>query len=167
MALPLLKSGFAIFHGERRYVIGPTTMKRLAAQLVPFFNAGAAALPPPWRAVAAYVWSRTAMVQQINEVLRAIEEWRGVAVAPNRSGLCLSLNGVHLGHLNWNGRVVIPFESELRDRLVSEGMAAYEPDLPGTERVVFDVRSAQDVERALWLLRLSYLNVGKKQNVCD
>jgi hypothetical protein len=103
----------------------------------------------------AYLWSRTSLLKEVWDVLEAVKVWPGVAIASNRSGLCLALRGVTLGHVRWNGRIDLPFGPELRDRLVAEEMASLDPDI---DRAVFDVRSAADVDRAVWLLRLAYLS---------
>ena len=99
-------------------------------------------------------------------VVQAVEAWPGVQIAPNRSGLCLRLSGVTLGHLRWSGRIDLPFGPEARDRLLAEEMARRDPDQPDTDGVVFDVRTVADVDRAVWLLRLAYLSVDSKVDVC-
>jgi len=109
----------------------------------------------------AYLWSRTSLLKEVWDVVRAVKAWPGLKISPNSSGLCLTLNGVTLGHVRWDGRIDLPFGPELRDRLVAEEMASHDPV---TDRLVFDVRNTADVDRAVWLLRLAYLNVDPKVN---
>src|SRR5207248_1181073 len=114
----------------------------------------------------ASLWSRTSMLQEVWDVVQAARTWPGVAIKPDRGGLCLSIGGVALGHLRWNGRIDLPFGPELGDRLVAEGMATRDFNRPDQGRVVFDVRGGADVDRAIWLLRLAYLSLDSKANVC-
>jgi hypothetical protein len=107
------------------------------------------------------LWSRTNILKEVWDVLQAVKAWPGLKIAPNWSGLCLALRGVTLGHVRWNGRIDLPFGPELRDRLVAEQMAGRDPD---TDRLVFDVRTTADVDRAVWLLRLAYLTADPKVN---
>jgi hypothetical protein len=123
-------------------------------------------LPAPSAAIPAFLWSRTGMLEQVWHVLQAVSAWPGVSIAPDRDGMCLALRGVLLGHLRWNGRIDLPFGPEVRDRLVAEEMASRDPDRPDGDGVVFDVRTVADVDRAVWLLRLSYLSAESKADVC-
>ena len=100
------------------------------------------------------------MVKELWGVVHAVWAWPGVAIAPDRSGLRLTRRGAMLGYLHWCGRIDLPFEPEIRDRLVAEDMASRDPDQPDADRVVFDVRAVADVDRAVWLLRLAYRCVG-------
>ncbi|HSZ59991.1 MAG TPA: luciferase family protein [Tepidisphaeraceae bacterium] len=111
----------------------------------------------------AFLWSRTSMLKEMWDVVQAVGAWPGVAIAADPNGLCVGMRGVTLGHLRWNGRIDLPFAPELGDRLVAEQMATRDPE---TDRVVFDVRTGADVDRAVWLLRLAYLNVGSKLDLC-
>ncbi len=106
------------------------------------------------------------MPKEIWRVVQAVEAWPGVQIAADRSGLCLSLSGITLGHLRWSGRIDLPFGPEARDRLLAEEMAFRDPDQPDTDGVVFDVRTVADVDRAVWLLRLAYLSVDSKVDLC-
>lgn len=101
------------------------------------------------------------MLKEVWDVVQEVGAWSGVAIVPDGSGLCLglALSGVMLGHVRWNGRIDLPFAPEIRDRLVAEEMASCDPDEPDASRVVFVVRTMADVDRAVWLLRLAYLNV--------
>jgi len=124
-------------------------------------------LLPPALAMAGYLWSRTPMLKQIRGVLHAVDDWPGLVVTPDRTGLCLAVNRVTLGHVRWDVRVHVSFEPEQRDRLVAEEMASFDSNSPDDQRVALDVRSSTDIDRAVWLLRLAYLNVGAKQTVWD
>jgi hypothetical protein len=113
-------------------------------------------------AALAYLWTRTPILKEVWDVVDAVGVWPGAAIAPDHNGLSLMLRGVTLGHLDWNGRLDLPFRPEVRDRLVAEEMASRDPDHPQTNGVVFVVRTSVDVDRAIWLLRLGYLIVDAK-----
>jgi hypothetical protein len=105
----------------------------------------------------AFLWSRTGRLKEAWELVRAIAAWPGAGIVPDRGGLCLTVNGVRLGHLLWNGRIDLPFGPEAAAQLVAEKMAVRDPSGPHTGRVVFDLRSAEDVDRALALFGFAYL----------
>src|SRR4051812_36568376 len=107
----------------------------------------------------AWVWARTERLEQVWGVVQAISAWPGLVIAPDHQGLCLKLRRVVLGRLRWSGRIDVPFGPETRDRLIAEGMAGRDPDRITADWVVFAVRATTDVEHAVWLLRLAYLNV--------
>jgi hypothetical protein len=112
-----------------------------------------AAIPP---SALARLWSRTSLLKEVWGVLQTVGDWPGIQISATPSGLCLSLSGVTLGQVGWNGRIDLPFEPEVAKRLFDEDLASRDPD---TDRVVFAVRTAADADRALWLFRLAYLSL--------
>jgi len=118
-----------------------------------FFEPSPQWMPAP-SAVMGRVWSRTSKLKIVWDVAHAIGDWHGVTFAPGRSGLTVSLGGVTLGHLDWNGRLDLPFGSEARRFLVEEEMATFDA---GADCVMLNIQSAADVDRAADLLRLAYL----------
>ncbi|MEA2736028.1 MAG: hypothetical protein QOE14_2479, partial [Humisphaera sp.] len=81
---------------------------------------------PP--AHAAYIWSRTSLVLQVQQVLHAARAWQGVVMERDHGGLRLVVGDETLGRLRWNGRLEVPFPAELRERLIGDGMAARDPE---------------------------------------
>lgn len=114
----------------------------------------------------ASLWSRTSMLREFWDVVQAVGTWPGAVITRDRRGLCLTLNGVKLGHLDWDGRLVLPFGPEMRDELVAEKMANRDPDQAQMECAILEVRTADDVHRALWLLRFAYLIEDAKRDAC-
>jgi len=114
----------------------------------------------PPEAMASF-WSRTSLLKEVWDLLQIVGAWPGVVIAPDHNGLRLTLRGVILGYLRWNGRIDLPFGPEAADQLVSEKIASRDLD---TDRVVFDIRTAADVNRAVSLLRLAYLIVDSKMD---
>lgn len=98
--------------------------------------------------------------------MQTVGTWSGAVITRDRRGLCLTVNGVKLGHLNWDGRLVLPFGPEMRDELVAPTTANLDLDPADTSRSIFDVQTAADVDRALWLLRFAYLIADPKKDTC-
>jgi hypothetical protein len=114
----------------------------------------------------AELWSRTSMLKEFWDVVQTVGNWPGAAITRDRHGLCLTLNAVNVGHLDWDGRLVLPFGPEMRNQLVNEKMAHRDPDRTDMEYAIVDVRTADDVRRALWLLRFAYLVGDSRRDVC-
>jgi len=118
-----------------------------------FYDPSPQWIPAP-AAVMGRVWSRTSKLKVVWDIAHAIGDWHGVAFAPGRSGLSISLSGVTLGHLDWNGRLDLPFGPEVCKRLVEEEMASFDTS---ADCVMLNIQSAADLDRATCLLRLAYL----------
>jgi hypothetical protein len=121
---------------------------------------------PPWPTAMGVIWSRTWMLKEVSQIVHAVAAWQDVVITQNGIGLCLELSGLELGFIGWNGRIHIALGSELRDELVAQGMAGSDPDDPDASMVVFDVRDAEGVDRAIWLLRLAYLDLTPTPGPC-
>jgi hypothetical protein len=117
--------------------------------------------PAPPEALAR-LWSQSSLLKEVWVVVQAIGAWPDVMIAPDHSGLSLTLRGANLGHVGWSGRMVLPFSPEVAERLVTEGMASRAPDAHDAAEVVFDIFSLADADRAVWLLRLAYQSVHCK-----
>ena len=66
-----------------------------------------------------------------------------------------------------NLRALVPnhettFPRPIHDVLLSEGLAKQHHWVPKSGWVTFSIRSEQDIEHALWLMRLSYLRYALK-----
>jgi hypothetical protein len=98
------------------------------------------------------------MRDKIEYIKQTVTSWSGVTVNPHRfGGLEFNLGGVEIGHIHHNGMVDIPFNSKIRSQLLAEHHAGPHHLLPETGWITFYIRSAEDVEQAIWLFRLSYL----------
>jgi hypothetical protein len=105
----------------------------------------------------AALWSRTSMLKEFWDIVQAFGAWPGAAITRGRRGLSLTLDGVKLGHLDWDGRLVLSFGTEMRNEIVAPMMANLGPDPGDIKDAILDVRTADGVDRALWLLRFAYL----------
>jgi hypothetical protein len=87
-----------------------------------------------------------------------VGEWSGVQVGMHdRGGREFTLANRELGHVH-PGRVVdIPFAKRIRDILIEEELAEKHHIYPDSGWVSSYIEGEDSVERALWLLRVSYL----------
>lgn len=98
------------------------------------------------------------MREKIEQIKQTVTSWPEVTSQPHRfGGLEFNLGSVEIGHIHHNGMVDIPFNSKIRAQLLAERKAEPHHLLPETGWITFYIRSAADVEQALWLFRLSYL----------
>ena len=83
--------------------------------------------------------------------------WEQVTVAPHRfGGVEFRLGRRELGHIHGDQLVDIPFPKPIRNEIVSAGEAEPHHIFPETGWVSVFLRSEEDVERALRLLRRSF-----------
>jgi len=83
--------------------------------------------------------------------------WNGVSVVPHRfGGREFRVGRRELGHLHGDTLLDLPFPIRIREQLVESGRAARHHVLPDTGWVSFRIRTADDVRRAIELLRLNY-----------
>jgi hypothetical protein len=98
------------------------------------------------------------MATFMRQIEREVSLWEGVAAVPHRfGGVEFNLGRAEIGHVHQNGLVDIPFTMALRNQLLSEGLASEHHVLPNSGWVSFRIKTEADVQRATWLLRLSYL----------
>jgi hypothetical protein len=95
----------------------------------------------------------------MNEIEAAVSEWPGTEVDSHErgGGREFTLDEREIGHVHGSHLVDIPFAKRVRDILIEEKRAEKHHVLPDSGWVSYRVRSDEDIERALWLLRVSYL----------
>jgi hypothetical protein len=92
--------------------------------------------------------------QQIRD---AVTEWNSVSESPHRfGGFEFRLGARELGHVHGDSLVDIPFPKKVRDELVAAGEAEPHHVLPGSGWVSVFLRTREDVDRAIRLLKRSY-----------
>lgn len=95
------------------------------------------------------------LVKKLGESVAA---WTNASVHPHRFGaLEIRVNRAEVGHVHFWGDVDIPFPRSIRDILVTEQLAQPHRWLPDSGWITFHMSGNPDLERALWLLRLSWL----------
>ena len=93
-----------------------------------------------------------------SRIREAVTGWERVTEAPHRfGGVEFRLGRRELGHIHGDRLVDIPFPKRVRDEIVSAGDAQPHHILPETGWVSLFINSDEDVERAIRLLRRSFL----------
>jgi hypothetical protein len=91
-------------------------------------------------------------------ITHAVMSWPGITKHPHRFGgteFCLGERR-EIGHIHGDELVDIPFSIKVRDELIAAGRAEAHHVLLKIGAVSFFLREAEDVPRAIELLRLSY-----------
>jgi hypothetical protein len=93
----------------------------------------------------------------------AVLEWEGTEAHPHRfGGIEYRLGSREIGHIHGDWLVDIPFPKKVHDEVVSSGHAQLHHILPESGWVSLYLHEAEDVQRAIQLLRTSY-EIGKRQ----
>lgn len=98
------------------------------------------------------------MTQGAAERIRAeVSAWPNIVVTRHRfGGVEFKVGRREIGHLHGGHLVDIPFPMPIHDELIAAGRAEQHHVLPDSGWVSFAIRSDDDVERAIELLRLNY-----------
>lgn len=97
--------------------------------------------------------------QPVQQVIDAVTQWPAVSRVPHvYDGVEFQLDDYEFGHVHrgWQ-QVHINYPRQLREALIDEGHTAEHPHFPDTGWTSAPVRDAEEVENAIWLLRVSYL----------
>ncbi len=103
------------------------------------------------------------MTNHLKMLEEEVSAWRGISVQPHRFGGKEFLFGsAEVGHMHEGGVVDIPFPRPIRDVLLAEHLAEEHRWVPDSGWITFRVRSEEDLQHAVWLMRLSYLRYTLK-----
>lgn len=94
----------------------------------------------------------------VDRVIEQVAAWPHVNTEEHRfEGREFTLGPREVGHVHRWGIVDVPFTERLREQLVAEGKTGEHHVVPESGWTTCYVESEADVERCVWLLRLSYL----------
>src|SRR5438128_2577934 len=97
----------------------------------------------------------------VDTVRQAVEGWEGVTTHDHRfGGVEFRLGRRELGHLH-RAFADLPFTRRIRDELVQAGRAQPHHILPESGWVTVPMRSADEVQNVIALLRDNYQRYGK------
>lgn len=97
---------------------------------------------------------------------RCVCSWPEVSIHPHRfGGREFRYGSAEIGHAHPGGIVDIPFPRPVRDALLDEHLAEEHQWVPNSGWVTFRVRTGDDLQHAVWLLRLSYVRYALKTDV--
>jgi hypothetical protein len=102
-------------------------------------------------------------MNHMKELVEQVSSWAGVSVQPHRfGGKEFQFGSAEVGHVHTGGIVDIPFPRPIRDALLEEHLAEEHHWVPSSGWITFRVKNENDLEHALWLMRLSYLRYTLK-----
>jgi hypothetical protein len=94
----------------------------------------------------------------INDLTTHLTTWHNLSASPHRyGGIEYRLHNTEIGHIHRGGQVDILFSRAIRQQLVAENKAELHHILPESGWITFRVHTASDIQHAIWLFRLSYL----------
>jgi hypothetical protein len=93
-----------------------------------------------------------------SETIRAaVAAWPGAGEAPHRfGGVEFTLGAREIGHLHGDRLLDVPFPRAVHDELIGTRQAEPHHVLPASGWISFRIKSPEDVERAVTLLRRSF-----------
>jgi hypothetical protein len=104
-----------------------------------------------------FYFSKPQVRRLITKIEKLVIKWPYLSTTIHSfGGKEFNLNKQEIGHIHWNGDLDIMFKNDLVRELIRQGLAGEHRFVPG-KAVTFKLRSESDVERAINLLRLSYL----------
>ena len=94
----------------------------------------------------------------LSALISTVSGWPGISTRPHRfGGTEFSLDGREIGHVHRSGIVDIVFPRRVRDLLVGAGNTGPHHIYPDSGWTTFRMTGPDALNRATWLLRLSYL----------
>ena len=102
-------------------------------------------------------------MESVKRFAAEVSTWPHISVVKHRyGGQEFRLMNAQVGHVHEGGAVDIPFPRAIRDVLLAEGLASKHLWIPDSGWVTFRVQNEEDVEHALWLMRLSYVRYAAR-----
>ncbi len=96
-------------------------------------------------------------IRPAERIRQAVVGWPGVESRTHRfGGIEFRLGRREIGHVHGDHLVDIPFPRKVRDEILAAGEAQPHHILPESGWISLYLRSAEDTERAIRLLRRSY-----------
>jgi hypothetical protein len=109
------------------------------------------------------------------QVMTEVRRWSGVEMKPHPSpdrpgdqdGVEFRLAGRQIGHMHDNCAVHLLLTRALKGSVVTEGLAEPLSFSPDSGWIMFNPILANDVARAIWLLRLNYVRLRRQRLTLD
>ena len=105
------------------------------------------------------------------QVMNDVRRWSGVEMKPHPSpdrpgeqdGVEFRLAGRQIGHMHDDCAVHLSLTRALKQSVVAEGLAEPLSTSPDSGWIMFHPIMANDVHRAIWLLRLNYVRFRRQR----
>jgi hypothetical protein len=95
---------------------------------------------------------------------REVMSWAEVTSHAHRfAGKEYRFGRAEIGHMHAGGTLDIPFPRSVRDALLEDGLAQEHRWVPNSGWITYQVRGENDLEHAVWLMRLSYVRYAVKR----
>lgn len=92
-----------------------------------------------------------------------VSSWPGISVRPHRfAAREYRLGQAEIGDVHFWGGVDIPFPRPIHHFLLAHNIAEQHRWVPDSGWTTFQIRHSEDVEHAIWLMRLSYIRYALK-----
>lgn len=102
---------------------------------------------------------------QVKELEKEVTSWQGVTAHSHRfAGREFRLGDAEIGHVHVGGVVDIPFPRAIRDALLAQGLAEEHRWVPDSGWTTFRVTKQEQMQQAIWLMRLSYARYAIKKS---
>jgi hypothetical protein len=102
-------------------------------------------------------------MKRLEKIEAAVTRWPNITVHSHRfGGREFRFGSGEIGHMHVGGIVDIPFPRAVHDWLLAQGFAEEHHWVPDSGWTTFRIRGDNDMPRALWLMRLSYLRYALK-----
>jgi hypothetical protein len=102
-------------------------------------------------------------MKHLKKLEEEVSAWPHISIHPHRfGGMEFRFGDAEVEHVRTNGVVDIPFPRSVRDALLEDRFAEEHHWVPKSGWITFRIRSEQDFDHALWLIRLSYLRYALK-----
>jgi hypothetical protein len=99
----------------------------------------------------------------LNGLKEQVSTWPHISAHTHRfGGREFRFGSAEVGHVHDSGEVDIPFPRAFRDELLAKGLAEQHRWVPDSGWITFHVFGEDDIQQALWLMRLSYLRYALK-----
>lgn len=111
-----------------------------------------------WLKIYTYI-TNAAVLDWMDNICAEIQQWPGITSHPHKyGGIQFDLKHKELGHIHGNGLLDMPFSRQMKTALMQEGYVEEHHIFKNTGWISFYIRTRQDMEYALYLLRLGYNN---------
>ena len=108
-----------------------------------------------------YLWYalfRPEVMSGIDAVEERVLRWRGVSLRLHRfGGMQFNYGEKEIGHLHSNGLLDVLLNVKTKEKLINKGLACEHHVFKKSGWVSFQIQQKEDYQKALFLLRLSYM----------
>jgi len=102
---------------------------------------------------------------QVEQLEGEVASWQGVTAHSHRfAGREFRFGDAEIGHVHLGGVVDIPYPRALRDALLAQGLALEHRWVPDSGWTTFHVNREDQMQHAIWLMRLSYARYAIKKS---